>query len=131
MDSTFPKSFASASSSASLETSIWSRLIEVISSFDCAITKDYVAACIAIVEKIMSKEQPLIIGTDLIAAIQTELPIPTSAIELAPAGLLGVCINLITIVQPTEEDPIECILSALIDGGFDFICFPGAYDREA
>jgi hypothetical protein len=71
----------------------------VISSFDCAITKDYVAACIAIVEKIVLKAQPLVTGTDLVTAIQTELPIPTSDLELPPTGLLGLCVNLITIVD--------------------------------
>jgi hypothetical protein len=131
MDTAFPCSFASASSSAALETTIWSRLIELMGSFDCAVTKNYVSACIALVEKIVSKAQPLVCGADLICAIQTEVPIPTSASELPPAGLLGVCVNLITIVRHAEEDPIECILTALTDGGVDFICFPGAYERES
>jgi hypothetical protein len=131
MDSTFHCSFASASSSAALQSTIWSRLTELMGSFESEVTTSYVSTCIALVEKIASKAQPLVRGTDLIYAIQAELPIPTSASELPPAGVLGVCINLITIVRHGEEDPIECILTAFSDCGVDFICFPGAYDRES
>ena len=41
------------------------------------------------------------------------------------------CVNIITIVQHAEEDPIECIVRDLTEAGVDFICFPGAYDRES
>jgi hypothetical protein len=70
-------------------------------------------------------------GTDLVAAIQSELPIPTTISELPSSGILGLCINLITIVHAEEEDPVECIVRAFEDAGIDFTCFPGEYDRES
>jgi hypothetical protein len=130
MDASLPNSFSSESTPAALQASIWSQLIELMATFDSATTKNYVSACIALVEKIVSKAQPQICATDLINAIQTELPIPTSASDLPPAGLLGLCVNLITIVRHSEEDPIECILAGFTVEGVDFICFPGPYDRE-
>jgi hypothetical protein len=83
------------------------------------------------VDRIVSKAEPVVSGVDLVAAIQSELPIPTSTLELRPAGLLGICVNIITIVSNAEEDPIECILKVLNDDGIEFICFPGQYERES
>jgi hypothetical protein len=90
-----------------------------------------VAACIALVNRILSKTEPTVCGEDLVEALQTELPIPTSASDIPSSGLLGVCVNLVTIVCHAEEDPIEYVLAALTEGGVDFTCFPGAYDRES
>jgi hypothetical protein len=83
------------------------------------------------VERVVSRAEPLVRGADLVAAIQSELPIPTSTLELRPAGLLGICLNIITIVNNAEEDPIECILTVFNKDGIEFICFPGQYERES
>jgi hypothetical protein len=83
------------------------------------------------VERIMAKADPMVCGEDLVSALQTELTIPTSASDMPSSGLLGVCVNLVTIVCHAEEEPIEYFLTALTDGRVDFICFPGAHDRES
>ena len=54
----------------------------------------------------------MVCAEDLVAAIQTELDIPTSVSEIPPSGVLGILVNLITIVAHSEEDPIEQICSA-------------------
>jgi hypothetical protein len=72
----------------------------------------------------------MVCGRDLIDAIQSELPIPASQSELPLTGILGICVNLITIVHNYEEDPIEVILRVLSEEGLNFICFPEAYDRD-
>jgi hypothetical protein len=115
MHSTWSSSTHAVSSSEASKPTLWSRLNEVLGSFDCAITKHYVAKCMELVEKVVSKAEPHVRGADLIAAIQSEMPIPTSTLELHPTGLLGMCVNIITIVSNAEEDPIECISKALND----------------
>ena len=131
MESSLTKSLAGASSSGALSTGIWNRFIELMNSFDSPITKNYVTTCTKLVEKIVLRAQPLVTGTDLVTAIQTEVPIPTLPSELKPTGLLGLSVNLITIVLHAEEDPIECIVRALTETGIDFICFPEAYERQS
>jgi hypothetical protein len=100
-------------------------------TFDSPTTKLYVGRCIALAERIVSNTEPLPKGIDLVATIQNELKIPATASELPPVGVLGLCINLITIVRNDSEDPMEFILNALIDGGVEAACFPGAYERES
>jgi hypothetical protein len=39
------------------------------------------------------------------------------SLELPPVGVLGLCVNIITIVRNDVEDPIEFVLKALIEGG--------------
>lgn len=121
----------SKSSTGTENASIWTSLLQLITSFDCPITKCYVDNCIAIVKKIESNTEPRVSGADLVAAIQTELPIPTSTSELPPSGLLGICVNFITIVHHTEEDPIEEAIDALNQVGAKFICIPGSHDRAS
>ena len=82
-------------------------------------------------EKILSKTEPLPTGNDLVATIQNELNIPTTASELPSVGVLGLCINLITIVRNDDEDPIELIMNAFNVGGVEAACFPGAFERES
>jgi hypothetical protein len=112
-------------------STIWSSLVHLITSFDCPITKSYVDSCIAIVKKIESNTEPPVSGADLVAAIQTELPIPTSASELPPSGLLGLCVNFITIAHHAQEDPIEEAEVALNQAGAKFICIPGPHERAS
>ncbi len=131
MESSIPKSLPAASNLSTLTTGIWSRLIELMNSFDCPTTKNYVTTCITVVDRIILKAHPLVTGIDLVTAIQTEVPIPTLASELKPVGILGLIVNLITIVVHSEEDPIESIVSSLKEAGVDFMCLPGAYDRES
>ncbi len=57
--------------------------------------------------------------------------IPTKSSELPPVGVLGLCINAITIVRNDIEDPIELVLKAFIDNGVEAVCFPEAYERES
>ncbi len=59
------------------------------------------------------------------------IPIPTKSAKLPPTGLLGLCVNLATIVRNDEVDPVECLIRALSEAGLDFACFPGEYSREA
>jgi hypothetical protein len=91
----------------------------------------YVERCIALAKRLISNTDPLPSGAELVGAIQNDLAIPTSQSELPPAGILGLCVNLITIVSHDSEDPIEMILTTLSDGGVEFACFPGAYERES
>ena len=49
----------------------------------------------------------MVCGAELVSAIQAELAIPTVIAELPPSGLLGICVNLITVVHHAEEDPVE------------------------
>ncbi len=58
------------------------------------------------------------------------MPIPTEVAELPPTGILGLCVNIATIVHVDVEDPVECLIMALTEVGIDFTCFPGAYSRE-
>jgi hypothetical protein len=109
----------------------WASLVQLLNSFDGPITKQYVGNCIAVVKSIESKSEPLVSGADLVSAIQAEMPIPTSASELPPSGLLGLRVNLITIVHHAEEDPIEEAVAALKDAGVEFICIPGPHDRDS
>jgi hypothetical protein len=117
--------------SGDLKASIWGRLIDVLAQFDSPATKYYLEKCNALVERLITNVKPLPTGADLVGSIQNELHIPTSASELPTTGVLGLCVNLITIVCQEEEDPIELILSSLSDGGVDSICFPGTYERES
>jgi hypothetical protein len=84
-----------------------------------------------LVERITSNTESLISGADIVNAIQGEVPIPTEISVLPDAGVLGLCINLITIVCHDEEDPIECILRVFIDGEVEATCLPGANERES
>ncbi len=77
MESRLPKSFTDATSSGTFSTGIWSRLIELMNSFDCPITKNYVTTCTTLVDRILLRAQPQVSGTELVTAIQTEVPIPT------------------------------------------------------
>ena len=74
---------------------------------------------------------PEVSGADLIGALQCELPIPISISELPATGVLGLCVNLITIVHHDEVDPVEHILKAFVEDGVNATCFPGAHDRES
>ena len=74
---------------------------------------------------------PPVSGEDLIGALQSELPIPISISELPRTGVLGLCVNLITIVRLDEVDPVEHILRAFEEEGVEATCFPGAHDRES
>ena len=69
---------------------------------------------------------PPVSGEDLIGALQSELPIPISISELPRTGVLGLCVNLITIVRHDEVDPVEHILRAFEEEGFEAACFPGS-----
>jgi hypothetical protein len=131
MDTGSSKLAPDQQSSGADHTSIWASLVQVLSSFDGPITKHYVGSCIALVKRIEANVEPLVTGSDLVGAIQAELPIPTSASELPPSGLLGLCVNLITIVMHTEEDPIEEAVAALNKAGVEFICIPGPHDRDS
>ena len=111
--------------------SIWSLLKELIWTFDSPTSKYYVERCISLIDRLVAQTEPLVTATDLVGAIQSELPIPASSSQLPPTGLLGLCVNLATIVRHNEEDPAEYILRALSDKGIEFTCFPGAYDRES
>ena len=112
MESYSEKLISQVSNSTSSKKSIWSSLLQVIASFDSPITKNYIAACNSYVERILSKSDPTICGEDLVSVLQTELPIPTSVSQLPPSGILGICVNLITIVVHSEEDPVELVLDA-------------------
>ena len=101
-----------------------------MTQFDSPTTKLYVGSCIALAKRLVSNTVPLPSGAELVGTIQNDLAIPTSVSELPPAGILGICVNLITIVSHDSEDPIEIILRTLSDEGLEFVCFPGAYDRE-
>jgi hypothetical protein len=114
----------------SSKPTIWSRMIEVLGQFDSPVTKTYVSRCVALIERIVSNAEPLVSGADIVMAIQSELAIPSKESELPAVGLLGLCINLITIVRHDEEDPVECILRGFDDEQVDCACFPGAYERE-
>jgi hypothetical protein len=83
--------------------------------FDSPTTKDYIKRCIHLAESSASKTVPPISGEELVTAIQSELHVPTAVSELPPSGILGLGINLITIVHHDEEDPIELILRTLKD----------------
>jgi hypothetical protein len=82
-------------------------------------------------ERLALRTEQHISGAELISAIQGELHIPTSVSELPPTGILGLRVNLITIVHHDEEDPLELILRALEDIGVESTCFPGGHDRES
>ena len=86
-------------------------------SFNSPITKQYVEKCIAVAERLVSNSKPLPSGADLVGAIQSELMITNLSLELPPVGVLGLCVNIITIVRNDVEDPIEFVLKALIEGG--------------
>jgi hypothetical protein len=86
-------------------------------SFDSPVSKAYVSRCISLVESIASRTEPPISGLDLVSAIQEEVPIPTTISGLPPNGILGLCVNLITIVRHDEEDPVELIMRVLKDEG--------------
>ncbi len=103
----------------------------MMGTFDGPTTNNYVNSCIALVMRIINHSEPQVSGADLVSSIQTELAIPTVLSEIPPAGLLGLCVHLITIVQHDEEDPIECIVRALTDAAVNFSCFPGSYDRQS
>ena len=49
---------------------------------------------------------------------------------MPPVGILGFCLNLITIVSHDTEDPIEPILKTLSEAGVESFCFPGIYERQ-
>jgi hypothetical protein len=119
------------STSGPEQAGIWPVLVQLLGSFDGPITKQYIASCIDVVKRIEYNAEPQISGADLVGALQAELPIPTSASELPPSGLLGLRVNLITIVHHAEEDPIEEAVGALKGAGVDFICLPGPHDRAS
>jgi hypothetical protein len=102
-----------------------------MAQFDSPVTKYYLERCIGLVERLITNVEPLPSGADLVGSIQNDLSIPTSASELPTTGVLGLCVNLITIVSQDEEDPIELLLTTLSDRGVESICFPGAYERES
>jgi hypothetical protein len=102
-----------------------------MTQLDSPTTKLYVGSVIALAKKLLSNAEPLPSGADLVGTIQNDLAIPTSVSDLPPAGILGVCVNLVTIVSHDSEDPIEIILKTLSDKGLELVCFPGAYDRES
>jgi hypothetical protein len=58
------------------------------------------------------------------------MPILTTIAELPPTGILGLCVHLATITHRDEEDPVECLIRALSEGGINFSCFPGSHSRE-
>jgi hypothetical protein len=120
-----------SSSPGTSEATIWSRLIELMSSFDSQTTKIYVRRCIALAERLVTNTEPVPHGVELVGTIQNEMKIPGTASELPPVGVLGLCVNVITIVRNDSEDPMEFILNALILGGVEAACFPGAYERES
>ena len=103
----------------------------MLTQFDSPTTKLYVGRCIALAERLNCNAEPLPSGEELVDTIQNELVIPTSPSELPPAGVLGLCVNIITIVRHDSEDPIEFIMKTLADGGVESMCFPGAYERES
>jgi hypothetical protein len=102
-----------------------------MNSFKTPITEEYVARCIGLAERLNSRTDPPVSGVDLIGVIQEELPIPTSISELPPTGILGLCVNMITIVCKAEEEPMERILRALEEDGVEATCIPGTHDRES
>jgi hypothetical protein len=120
---------ASVSSPGPRTLSIWSRLIELMGTFDSPQTRHYVGHCISLAERIASQTEPLVSPTELLVAIQSELPIPITSSSLPPTGLLGLCVNLATITCHVEEDPIEDILRIYSERGIDATCYPGAHDR--
>ena len=79
----------------------------------------------------MARNEEHVTAADVVAAIQSELPIPTTASEVPVTGVLGLCVNLATIVRHDEEDPIELILRAFNGSGIESHCFPGAHERES
>jgi hypothetical protein len=106
-------------------------MIEFIRTLDSVVTKEYVNRCADLAERLASNAEPQVSGEDLIAAIQEEVPIPTTISDLPPTGLLGLCVNLVTIVHHEEEDPIENVLRTLSEGGIQLICYPGTHHRES
>ena len=107
MESTSPNVIGLALNSTASKTSIWSCLLEVMASFDSPITRHYIARCNSVVERMLSNDDPKICGEDLVTTLQSELPIPTSASQVPISGILGLCVNMITIVYNSEEDPVE------------------------
>jgi hypothetical protein len=100
-------------------------------TFDSPTTKDYISTCISLAERIASRADQAISGADLVTAIQSELHIPIAVSELPPSGILGLGINLITIVSHDEEDPVELIMSAFKEEGVEASCFPASHDRNS
>ena len=68
-------------------------------TFESPTAKLYVGRCIGLAKRIVSNTEPLPKGVDLAAAIQDEMKIPAAASELPPVGVLGLCVNVITIVR--------------------------------
>jgi hypothetical protein len=99
-------------------------------TFDSPSTKLYVGRCIGLVETIVSNTQPQLNAEDLVEAIQSELKTPSQTSELPPVGVLGLCVNVITIVRNDFEDPIESIMKAFSDSGVEAVCFPGSCERQ-
>jgi hypothetical protein len=131
MDASKLESSCSSSSARARPLSVWARLIDLIKTFDSPGTEDYVGRCISLVERLVAQTDPPVTGAEVIGAIQSELPIPTSTADLPPTGVLGLCVNIATIVSHDEEDPVESIIKALRDRGLEYSCFPGTFDRES
>ncbi len=102
-----------------------------MASFDSHETRNYVGRCISLAEKLATEIEPTITPTDLIVAIQSELPIPITLSELPPTGILGMIVNLSTIVSNDAEDPIEYVEKTFFDRGIKASVFPGSCDRES
>ncbi len=95
--------------------SIWSRLKELLACFETVETTHYVSRCMSLAERLAAKTEPIVIAEELVLAIQSELPIPVTPSQLPTTGVLGLCVNLATILRHDEEDPIECIVRTFSD----------------
>jgi hypothetical protein len=131
MDVSTPNHTDCSSSPRETIVSVWCRVKDLIATFDSPGTRHYVARCISLVERLVGQTHPPVTAADVVAAIQSELPLPASVEDLPPTGVLGLCINVATVVSHDEEDPVESIIRALSDRGVESSCFPGAADRES